>query len=92
MLRAPTPTGQTYLLALLHVGMKQVAHLLVKFRGVNEEVALKIMLEAAEIEVCRAYAAKVVVDKHHLAVEHPCVIKIDFDTCGQTLRYVAVGG
>lgn len=71
--------------------MEYVAHLFVKLRSVDEEVALEIVFEAAEIEVCRTDTAKIIVYEHHLAVEHPCVIEVDFDAGGETLRYIAVG-
>ena len=75
---------------LLLVLQENTFHFTVDLSVINESVGFEIVFEAAEVEVGRADAAKIVVDKHHLAVEHPCVIEIYLYAGGKALRYVAV--
>lgn len=72
------------------VGVEYAGHLVVKLRGVDQEVALEVMLEAAEVKVGGAYGAEVIIDHEHLGMEHPRVIEVDFDAGGKALGYVAL--
>ena len=86
----PLAVGQ--LRAMRHVGEEYLAHTGVDVAVVDEEIALEIVLEAAEIEVCRAGRDEVVVDDHRLGVEHSRVVEIDLDAGLEALRDVRERG
>lgn len=65
---AAVPGGVAETGARAHVAEEDVAHLTVQFLVVYQQVTFKVILEAAEIKVCRTGGHQVVVYYHGLGM------------------------
>lgn len=74
------------------VGAENLGHACVFALRIDKEVGLEVVLEAAEVEVARAYGAHLAVDHHGLAVEHSGRVLVKLDSGAQALGDVAFGG
>ncbi len=86
------PFGGKNACALLEIVVERFEHCGVKFPAVKEKVGFKVVVEAAEIEVCGAYADEFVVDEQGLGMKHACFVEIYLYSCTQTFRNIRCRG
>ena len=86
--RTLMPCAETHLRAFCQVLKEYIAHSPVGGAVIDKKIGLKIILEAAEIKIGGSGSNQRIIHNHRFGMKHPRLVKINLDSCLQTLRDV----